>query len=236
MPLLLLVAMVALVGWVDGGPLPGLLAAALALAIVVRTVRRAIDRSLPREPSVEPLAEVDLLPATAARIRDLRALGFEPLGGPHVANLSPAPVVVPFVHRSAGVLAAVYQVRNPVERSVLDFVTTFASGAMLTTASSREAATLPLPPGCFLQTVHDADTAALLERHRQGMATLQHRGERPRATAATTLAEYLQRLVACLRDQRAAFERAPLRTTLTALLRSLLRLDPARGPLQPRQV
>lgn len=55
---------------------------------MVQTVRRAIDRSLPREPSVEPLAEVDLLPATAARIRDLRALGFEPLGGPHVANLS----------------------------------------------------------------------------------------------------------------------------------------------------
>lgn len=218
------------------GDAPGL-AAIVVLAVaafVWSAVRRAIEQGLPQQPRIEPAPPGDLLPATLDLVQDLEALGFVALGGPHVANLKPAPIVLPFVHRERCTLAAIYELRTPQERTVLDLVTIFACGATLTTANAREAGVLPLPPQRFLQTRHGAAAATLFAAHDEGVATLRAAGRRPTSTASTTLAECLQRMLACLHDQRAGFDRAPVQMTATALVRTLFALDPFRRPLAER--
>lgn len=215
------------------GDSPGTAAAAVALvlAFVWYSVRQAIPRSLPTSPRLEPAPPRELRPETTFLIADLEALGFVALGGPHRANMQPAPLVLPFVHRELGVLAAVYDLDTPQERTVLDFVTPFVDGALLGTANAREAGCLPVPEHRFLQTRHGATATELLAAHHEGIAALRAAGLRSASTAGVTLASFLDAVTACLRAQREAFDRAPARTTTLALLRTLLPLDPHRRPL-----
>lgn len=232
MQLLGLLAVIAAISW-SAGESPGQAAVALLilLAVVLVAVWRAIGRGLPREPWIEPYPDAEPLPATLRRCDELRALGFVSLGGPHVANLFPAPTVLPFVHRDAGVMAAVYELQVPAERTVLDLVTTFASGVMLTTASTREAGVLPLPPERFLQTRHGGSTADLFALHRDGIEALRAVGQQPASTKTISLAEILALMVATIRSQRAEFVRRPLLTTIRALVCVLFQRDPYRTPL-----
>lgn len=205
------------------GDQPAWAAAAVAttLAIVWCAVRRAILRCLPDRVHIVPVAAVDLLPATQAAIDGLTRAGFVPLGEAQRPNLVPAPTVLPFVHRDRGMLAAVYQRTATRPRTVVDVVTTFACGATLTTSDAREAATLPPAANRFLQVGRDGEVERLVALHQEGVSTLRAIGRRTTSTAAVTLAEFVHRLLAHVREQRDAFERAPSRTTAIALWRTL---------------
>lgn len=222
MPLLSLLAALC-TGIALAGGSPGAAASAVAamLAMVWFAVRRSIARSLPDRAHVVPVAAVDLLPATAAAVDALAAAGFVPLGEAQRPNLEPAPVVLPFVHRDRGMLAAVYQLTEPRQRTVVDIVTTFACGAALTTSDAGDAATLPPAADNFLQIGRDAAVAALVALHQEGVSTLRAIGRRTTSTAAVSLADFVHRLLAHVRERRDAFDRAPSRTTAVALWRTL---------------
>lgn len=206
------------------GALPGGAPAAIAVVatIVCLATARAIARSLPEHPRVEPAPPGDLLPGTLDAMRDLQALGFVPLGGAQVPNLHPAPLVLPFVHRDRGTLAAVHELRTPSPRTAVDFVTGFACGATLTTSNARDAATLPPPDGAFLQVRPGAAVADLAALHRDGVATLRAAGRRTNSTATTSLADFVHALLSHLRAQRDALDQAPLRIATIALWRTLV--------------
>lgn len=216
--LVTLVAGIALFGGVPGG---GAIGIGVALTAVWFAASRAIARGLPEHPRIEPAPPGDLLPETIAAIGHLQRLGFVPLGGAQQANVVPAPIVLPFVHRDRGTLAAVQELRTPRGRVVVDFVTEFVCGAVLTTSNAREAATLPPCDGQLLQTVHGAAPDALSACHREGVATLRAMGRRTVSTADTTLADFVHRMVSHLRAQRDAFDDAPVRTTTVAVWRTL---------------
>ncbi len=182
--------------------------------------RRSIARSLPTPARVLPMRAVDLLWSTRDAIDDLARSGFVPLGEAQVPNLVPAPVVLPFVHRDRGMLAAIHQFAGPHPHTVVEFVTRFACGASLSTSSAR-ASVVPLPPHCFLQLGPGDSVAQLLERHQEGVAVLRALGRRTRSTAAVTLGDFVQRMVTHVREQRDELQRSPTRATATMLWRTL---------------
>ena len=133
-------------------------------------------------------------------------------------------------------LAAVYELRVPKQRALLDFVTMFDDGAMLTTASSYEAGTLPPLDGRFVQIGNGADTASLLAMHCDSV-TLLRSGRQPLGMRDMTAEKVAGHMTDCLRAQRRAFDRAPVRTTLVAFWRTLTHRNPYLVPLreQPRR-
>ncbi|MBL8748498.1 MAG: hypothetical protein JNK78_05010 [Planctomycetes bacterium] len=198
-------------------------AAAVIFVVVAAAwlaARRSIVRSLPTPVRVLPMRAVDLLPATRDAVDGLARLGFVPLGEAQVPNLVPAPVVLPFVHRERGMLAAIRQFGGARPHTVTEFETRFACGVTLSTSSAGPSS-LPLPPHCFLQMGDGGSVAALLERHQEGVASLRAMGRRTRSTAAVTLGDFVHRMVTRIREQRELFERAPARTTALLLWRTL---------------
>lgn len=194
---------------------------AAVLTVVWIAARRAIGRSLPERVRIEPASDFAESPATHDAIADLEERGFVRLGGPQVPNLRPAPIVFPLVHRERGLLAAVYQLRRPLPRTIVDLVTTFTRGEVLTTSNAREAATLPRAPEHFLQTKPSASVDALLALHQDGVATLRAIGLRTESTAAVSIADFVHALARHVHEQRDQLDQAPVRTTAIALWRTL---------------
>ncbi|MCU0863396.1 MAG: hypothetical protein MUC36_06375 [Planctomycetes bacterium] len=216
--------------WLGGGMQVALLAVAATAGSVFVIGWRAARGALPKPPLAQALGEPALAAAASRRVAELHALGFEPVGEAFTVNQATPGVVVPLVHRRRGVLAAVYEF--PGGRSNTDLVTPFADGGMLTTAAVHEAGLLPLPEAIWMQIAVAAPAAELLRLHEQGLAFARGRGRVLAATATLDAPGFVALVLDTLRQQRARFDRAPLRTTAVMLWRLLTGRSPYRRPVQ----
>lgn len=230
-PLCSIAVLIASATWCLGGGVEAALSATAGTVVLVFVVGfRAARGGLPAQPEAETLAAVELSAAAAERVDELCALGFEPVGEPFTVNQATPGVVVPLVHRGRGVLAAVYEFAGG--RSNTDLVTPFADGGMLTTAGVRAAGLLPLPDGAWLQIAAGASATKLMELHEQGLAFARSRRRLPLSVAAIDGAGFTDLVLATLRQQRARFDLAPLRTTAALLWRLLSGRSPHLRPVR----
>lgn len=230
-PLLSIGVVVATSTWWLGGGIEAVLLSVAATAGLVFVIGwRAARGALPAAPLARALGEPELGMAASRRLAELLALGFEPVGEAFTVNQATPGVVVPLVHRGRGVLAAVYEF--PGGRSNTDLVTPFADGGMLTTSAVAEAGLLPLPEGIWMQIAVEAPAAELLRLHEQGLAFARGRRRLPGAVARIDAPGFVALVLETLRQQRARFDRAPLRTTAVMLWRLLTGRSPYRRPVQ----
>jgi hypothetical protein len=216
--------------WLGGGVKVALLSVAATAGMVFVIGWRAARGALPAPPLARALGQPELAAAASRRVAELHSLGFEPVGEPFTVNQATPGVVVPLVHRSRGLLAAVYEF--PGGRSNTDLVTPFADGGMLTTSAVAEAGLLPLPDAMWMQIAVAAPAAELLRLHEQGLAFARGRRRVPAATATLDAPGFVALVLKTLRQQRARFDRAPLRTTAVMLWRLLTGRSPFRRPVQ----
>ena len=229
-PLLSVAVLIAGATWSLGGGLEHAAIATLgAGALLLAVGCRAARGALPLEPLATPV-DVVLGAAAVERRHELEALGFELLGEPFTVNQATPGVVMPFVHRRRGVLAAVYEF--PGGRTSTDLVTMFADGGMLTTAGVREAGCLPVPEAAWLQIAAGANAAELSALHEQGVVFARSRGREPMAATAVDEAQFEALLLGTLRRQRERFDRAPLRSSAVLMWRVLSGRSPHLRPLR----
>jgi hypothetical protein len=162
-------------------------------------------------------------------VRRIEGLGFERLGSALRVHLEPPAYLVALWHEGDRTYSTVFASDGAPDKAHFDYVTMFQPGEVgLTSSANVGAGVLPPADGSFLQIFPGEAPEQLLECHRQGCEHLVHAARvQPRAKAATF--EFL--LAGALARQRAAFMRAPLRNTWTALFRVLRKSSPAVGPV-----
>lgn len=213
-----------------GDPLLGGLAVVVGLGLVVALCHRAVRANLPVEPTLVAI-DLEPTPATADATAALRALGFEQLAPGYELQTPLRPAAVPFVDRSRNLLAAVYQLQQPTQRTYCDIVSLGQGGAVLTTANAPDAGNLPPPAGGRLQILADRGPAELVTAHLAGLELLRGTTFRAARVAGFGADDFVRALTDCLRAQRVGRDAAPLRTTLVALWRTLSGRSPHRAPL-----
>lgn len=230
MPLLFILAAVVATVHLTGNPLFGLLGIGALVGAMLLATWRAIRRGLPVKVEFRPTNQ-ELLPATAQAIAAFERLGFARLAPGYLAEIPLVPLVVPLAHPTSGLLAAVYELRTPRGRTCYDIVSTTAGNALLTSSSAADAGILPRPADRFLQIASDAPPADLLAMHFAGLDQLRAAGRDVVGPHPATAEEVCAAIGAGIHEQRERAERAPLRTTVTALWRSLAKRSPHQAPL-----
>lgn len=208
-----------------------LLVILLLLAWILFAVRTAVVRTMRQPPQFIAVDDPVLRSESQRHLEALLAAGFEPLGAPFRAQLGTQLLVVAFVHRERALLAAVTEPQNQRVRVLVDLVTTFRSGTMLTTCNSVDAGCMPLPVDRLLQIVAAEDVAGLLTAHLQGVALLQAEGQVAESTAHATLATAQASMASCFQGLLEVLRRAPWRSAWIALVRTVRRRNPHCAPL-----
>jgi hypothetical protein len=208
-----------------------LLVILLLLAWILFVVRKAIVRSMGQPPRFTTADDAQLLPESERHVEALLGAGFEPLGAPFFAELGMRLLVVAFVHRDRALLASVTEQQGLRKRVLVDLVTTFRGGTMLTTCDAWEAGCMPLPPGRLLQIAPGGDVAGLLALHLQGVAVLQAEGQAVESTAHATLATAQASMAGCFQGFVELLRRAPWRSAWIVLGRTVRRRSPHGVPL-----
>jgi hypothetical protein len=198
----------------------GLLAVLLLLSAVALSILANLPATLHLRdaPEVLPSREIQHL------LANYELLGFVQVGPPRQAALSPAALVYLFRHEKEPIVGTVFQPQVVAAKPAFDFVSILPDGrGGLTSSATVQAATLPTAPGSLRQIIAGADVETLLKAHRRALRRLRDLGVAAELVAADELVPLLQRAIA---KQRQAFLGSPLRTTVTALWRTVRKRSP----------
>lgn len=203
------------------------------LALLVKATMTAIDRSLVPDLAMTPVA-VEQVPDALRVVSDqLEAIGMTRVTPPLAVTMSNPGILYGFLTTAGDVASSAFVVQPPgggTPVTSFDFVSVFEGDrGGLTTSPNPAGSVLPATPGSLRQVFPAGEPAALLQRHQESLAWLAAQGVRSRTIAATDF-EALFR--ASLGRQRAAFLRARLRYTLTAVWRTLRKSTPHLGPVK----
>jgi len=175
----------------------------LLLAWILFVVRKAIVRSMGQSPRFTTADDPELLPESQRHVEALLGAGFEPLGAPFFAELGTRLLVVAFVHRDRALMASVTEQQGLRRRVLVDLVTTFRGGTMLTTCDAWEAGCMPL----------------------------QAEGQAAESTANATMATAQASMAGCFQGFVELLRRAPWRSAWIVLGRTVRRRSPHGVPL-----
>jgi hypothetical protein len=211
------------------GPAVYFLTVPLALLLLLCLTGLLVAANLPKDLPLRPEPQVITRDDVRALVASYRSLGFEEAGLPLRMPLSPAVILIPFVHRREAVFGTLLHAQTVASKPTFDFLSILAGGrGALLSAEHPGASALPAAPGVIRQVFAGASVEALFERHREALAFLRRRGVAVEPAVAEELPERLRRAAL---EQRRAFYRRPLRATLVVLWRSLTRRSPERRPM-----
>lgn len=203
---------------------------ATLVVFIVVALRASIRTALPSDLHVDTADDSVVPGVMQEKLREFEALGFRRLGPVRKVQLVRPAILVPMLSACGRAYAVVYRVlAGEQTRDVTDLVSVLDGGKRgLTTSMDIGGGCLDPAAGSFLQIFPKERPDALWHRHQRAQQFLAEHGLGVAPAPADQFDRILREAFA---RQRAMFDQASWRNTLTALGRVMFRRSPYSGPL-----